>query len=112
MAALAEFFLELVLEGAIGAAGSRRVPLPVRILAACVAGLFLFGTAGLVLWCGLCTRNLPLAGLGGALFFCMCWLFGRAYRANAAQRKARRAMLQKGKKSAPAQKSTGFGQPL
>ena len=96
MTALAELFLEIVLEGTIWAAGSRRVPLPARVLAACAVGLFFFGTAGLVLWCGLCTRNLPLAGLGGVLFLCMCWLFGRAYRANAAQRKARRAMLQKG----------------
>ena len=64
---LAEFLLELILEGAAGAAGSRRVPMPVRVLAACAVGLLWFGTGGLVLWCGLATHSAGLAVLGAAL---------------------------------------------
>ena len=64
---LAEFLLELILEGAAGAADSRRVPMPVRVLAACAVGLLWFGTGGLVLWCGLATHRAGLAVLGAAL---------------------------------------------
>ena len=64
---LAEFLLELILEGAAGAADSRRVPMPVRVLAACAVGLLWFGTGGLVLWCGLATHS---AVLGAALLAC------------------------------------------
>ena len=65
MDGLAEFLLELILEGAAGAAGSRRVPMPVRVLAACAVGLLWFGTGGLVLWCGLATHSAGLAVQGG-----------------------------------------------
>ena len=65
MDGLAEFLLELILEGAAGAAGSRRVPMPVRVLAACAVGLRWFGTGGLGLWCGLATHSAGLAVLGG-----------------------------------------------
>lgn len=67
---LAEFLLEIILEGAAGAAGSRRVPMPVRVLAACAVGLLWFGTGGLVLWCGLATHSAGLAVLGAALLAC------------------------------------------
>ena len=67
---LAEFLLELILEGAAGAAGSRRVPMPVRVLAACAVGLLWFGTGGLALWCGLATHSAGLAVLGAALLAC------------------------------------------
>lgn len=64
---LMEFLLEIIMEGAAGAAGSRRVPMPVRVLAACAVGLLWFGTGGLVLWCGLATHSAGLAVLGAAL---------------------------------------------
>ena len=60
---LAEFLLELILEGAAGA-------MPVRVLAACAVGLLWFGTGGLVLWCGLATHSAGLAVLGAALLAC------------------------------------------
>lgn len=67
MDGLMEFLLEIIMEGAAGAAGSRRVPMPVRVLAACAVGLLWFGTGGLVLWCGLATHSAGLAVLGAAL---------------------------------------------
>lgn len=64
---LLELVLEIVLEGAIEAAGSRRVPLPARIGLAALLAAFFGGIVGLLLWVGIDTRNWPLAALGAGL---------------------------------------------
>lgn len=64
---LLELVLEIVLEGAIEAAGSRRVPLPVRIGLALLVAAFFGGIVGLLLWVGIDTRNWPLTALGAGL---------------------------------------------
>lgn len=65
---LMEIVLEILVEGALEASGSKRVPLPARIALGAALVLFFYGTAGAVLWCGLDTGNIPLALLGALLF--------------------------------------------
>lgn len=75
MDALVEFVLEIVLEGVIETAGSRKVPLPVRLGLAALLILFFGGIVGLVLWVGIDTRNWPLVALGAVLgALCVFWL--------------------------------------
>lgn len=75
MDALVEFVLEIVLEGVIETAGSRKVPLPVRLGLAALLILFFGGIVGLVLWVGIDTRNWPLVALGAVLgILCAFWL--------------------------------------
>jgi biotin transporter BioY len=59
-----EIVLEIVLEGAVEAAGSRKTPMLVRILLAALILLVFLGTAGLVLWVGMASENAALAVLG------------------------------------------------
>lgn len=61
---LVELILEIILEGAVEAAGSRRVPLPVRILLACLLVLLFGGIAGLLIWVGIGSGNWGLTVLG------------------------------------------------
>lgn len=65
---LVELILEIILEGAAEAVGSRRVSLPVRILLACLLLLLFGGIAGLLLWAGIGSGNVGLTVLG-ILFF-------------------------------------------
>ena len=75
MGGLVGFVVGIVLDGAIEAAGSRRVPLPVRTGLAALLLLFFGGIVGLVLWVGIDTRNWPLAALGAVLgVLCVFWL--------------------------------------
>ena len=59
-----EIVLEIILEGATEAAGSRKTPMPVRIFLTVVLLLIFFGTTGLVLWVGIASKNVGLAVLG------------------------------------------------
>ena len=48
-----EVVLELVLDGAIEAAGSKKVPMPIRILAAGIVLVIALGLIGLLFWVGM-----------------------------------------------------------
>ena len=75
---LLEVVLEILIEGAVEAAGERRVPLAVRIL----LGLFLAGAAltvvGLMIWVGIDTGDAALAVFGTVLALAAAG--GAAYR--------------------------------
>jgi uncharacterized membrane protein YqjE len=68
MNSLLELVLEIVMEGAIGAAGSRQVPLPVRLVLGGLLLALLLGLSGLLVWVGLDTGRWFLAALGIAMF--------------------------------------------
>lgn len=72
MSALVEIVLEILLEGAIGAAGSKQVSLPVRILLwAVLLALFAVFFA-LLVWVGLRTGRLAALVCAAALLaFCL-----------------------------------------
>ncbi|MGI6030299.1 MAG: hypothetical protein ACOX7F_02210 [Eubacteriales bacterium] len=61
---LLTLLLEIILDGALEAADSKQVPLPVRILLGALLALLFFGITGLLLWVGIDSGNLMLAGLG------------------------------------------------
>lgn len=81
MNSLLELVLEIVMEGAIGAAGSRQVPLPVRLALGGLLLALLLGLSGLLVWVGLDTGRWSLAVLGIAL------LLGGLFRARTAVRR-------------------------
>lgn len=62
-----EVVLELVLDGAIEAAGSKKVPMPIRILAAGIILVFALGLIGLLFWVGLDSGNTGLMILAAVL---------------------------------------------
>lgn len=55
-----EVVLELVLDGAIEAAGSKKVPMPIRILAAGIILVFALGLIGLLFWVGMDSGSIGL----------------------------------------------------
>ena len=67
MEALLELVLEIILEGAVEATASQKVPLPVRIGLGFLLGAFFIGVFGLIFWVGLSTGQWPLMLLGMAL---------------------------------------------
>ena len=64
---LLELVLEIILEGAVEATASSKVPLPVRIGLGFLLGVFFIGLFGLIFWVGLSTGNWLLMLLGIAL---------------------------------------------
>lgn len=62
-----ELILELILDGAIEAAGSKRVPMPVRILLAAMIMALVFSVCGLLIYIGVGTGNAGLKILGTAI---------------------------------------------
>ena len=81
MDSLLELVLEIVVEGAIGAAGSRQVPLPVRLVLGGLLLALLVGLSGLLVWVGLDTGRWFLVALGIAI------LLGGLFRARTAVRR-------------------------
>lgn len=65
-----EFLLELVLDGVMEAAGSKRVPMPIRIaLLGVIAGIML-GVVGLLLWVGISSGSVLMIAIAvGLLIF-------------------------------------------
>lgn len=55
-----EIALELILDGAIEAAGSKRVPLAVRIVLVVFLALFFLALFGLLLWVGVSHKSILL----------------------------------------------------
>ena len=64
MDSLLEILLEILAEGAVEAAGSRRVPLAVRILLGLLLAGAALGLVGLMVWVGIDTRTPALAVFG------------------------------------------------
>ena len=62
-----EVVLELVLDGAIEAAGSKKVPMPIRILAAGIILVFALGLIGLLFWVGMDSGSTGLMILAAVL---------------------------------------------
>ncbi len=62
-----ELILELILDGAIEAAGSKKMPMPVRIILAVVILALIFGVCGLLIYIGIDTGNAGLTVLGTAI---------------------------------------------
>lgn len=65
-----EFLLELVLDGVVEAADSKRVPMPIRIaLLGVIAGVIL-GVVGLLLWVGISSGSVLMIAIAvGLLIF-------------------------------------------
>lgn len=65
-----EFLLELVLDGMVEAADSKRVPMPIRIaLLGVIAGVML-GVVGLLLWVGISSGSVLMIAIAvGLLIF-------------------------------------------
>ena len=61
---LLEFLLDILVDGAIHAAGDRRVPLWVRILLGAVLLAFFLGLSGLLMAAGFSTGSWGLVALG------------------------------------------------
>lgn len=77
---LVEIFLEIVLEGVIEAAGSKKVPMPVRILLAGVTVLLALGLLGFLFWTGVREQSLPVMLAAGALLVGLVLLFWQKVR--------------------------------
>ena len=85
---LLELVLELVVEGAIGAARSKGLPAPVRLALAGILLLLFLGMVGLVLWAGIGSGNgkLVLLGIVLAAGFA-AWLVSRIRRLEKGRRR-------------------------
>ena len=80
---LLDLVLGILFEGALEAAGSRRVPLPVRVALWIVLLAFMAGIVGLVAWVGVETGRPGLLVLSAAMaagFALMLWALRRQHR--------------------------------
>ena len=80
---LLDLVLGILFEGALEAAGSRRVPLPVRVALWGVVLAFMAGIVGLVAWVGVETGRPGLLVLSAAMaagFALMLWALRRQHR--------------------------------
>ena len=59
-----DIIFELILNGAIEAVGSKKVPIAFRIALALVLLIFIYGVCGLLIYVGIETGNMALAVLG------------------------------------------------
>lgn len=71
--AIVEIILDIILEGAIEAAGSKKVPLPVRVILAGMIILLSLGVVALVFWIGISRKSTIL------IFIAAAMLIGFAY---------------------------------
>lgn len=62
-----ELVLELILDGMVEAAGSKRVPLPIRIALTTLLAIFVLGVFGLLLWIGIQNKSVLMVSLAVAL---------------------------------------------
>ena len=72
-----EVVLELILDGMVEAAGSKKVPMPVRIALTAVLGLLALALFGLLLWVGISSGSVLLIVLDVVLLaaFIACVYF-------------------------------------
>lgn len=59
-----DIILELVLDGAIGVVGSKKIPIAIRIPVALILLLFIYGTCGLLIYVGKATNSIALSIIG------------------------------------------------
>lgn len=70
-----EVVLELILDGMVEAAGSKKVPMPVRIVLTAVLGLLALALFGLLLWVGISSGSALLIVLDVVLLAaCTGWV--------------------------------------
>ncbi len=54
---IVDIILDLILEGTMGAAGSKRAPFPIRFLSIVLILLFFLGIAGFLFWNGIYSQK-------------------------------------------------------
>ena len=70
-----EVVLELILDGMVEAAGSKKVPMPMRIALAAVLGLLALALFGLLFWVGIGIGSVLLIVLDVVLLAaCVAWV--------------------------------------
>ena len=62
-----ELVLELILDGMVEAAGSKHVPLPIRIILTTLLAIFVLGVFGLLLWIGIQNKSVLMIIIVAAL---------------------------------------------
>lgn len=69
-----EFLLELILDGSveIATAESKKIPMPVRIIAALIVTVPYLAICGLILWIGIKNRQPLMFVLSAGLFLLFC----------------------------------------
>lgn len=78
---------ELILDGMVEAAGSKKAPMPVRIALAAVLGLFVLALFGLLLWVGIGSGSVLLIVLDVVLLAaCIAWVFFKVKKYKARKR--------------------------
>ena len=91
---LIELVLEILLDGAMEAAESKRVPMPARIALGAGVALFFLAVVGLVFWTGVGTGNWGLIALAlvlFAFFAVIIWRRVKDFRAEKRRRPSRRS---------------------
>ncbi|MBP3673035.1 MAG: hypothetical protein J6J18_04325 [Oscillospiraceae bacterium] len=70
-----EAILGLILDGMVEAAGSKKVPMPIRIALSTVLGLLAAALFGILLWVGISSGSVPLIVLDIVLLAaCITWV--------------------------------------
>ena len=71
-----EVVLELILDGMVETASSKKVPMPIRIALAAILGLLVLTLFGLLLWVGISSGSALLIVLAVVLLAaCIAWVF-------------------------------------
>lgn len=71
---IVEIILDIVWEGAMEAAGSKKVPMPVRIILASVILIFMLCMVALVLWIGVSNQSVILTLIAIAMLVGFAYL--------------------------------------
>ena len=70
-----EVVLELILDGMVEAANSKKAPMPIRIVLAAILGLLVLALFGLLLWVGISSGSVLLIVLSVVLLAaCIAWV--------------------------------------
>ena len=73
---IVEAVLELILDGMVEAANSKKAPMPIRIALAAILGLLVLALFGLLLWVGIGSGSALLIVLAVVLLAaCIAWVF-------------------------------------
>ena len=72
---IVEVVLELILDGMVEAANSKKAPMPIRIALAAILGLLVLALFGLLLWVGISSGSVLLIVLAVVLLAaCIAWV--------------------------------------
>ena len=72
---IVEVVLELILDGMVEAANSKKAPMPIRIALAAILGLLVLALFGLLLWVGISSGSVLLIVLSVVLLAaCIAWV--------------------------------------